>query len=263
MTGPRRLVEMSWPEIGELVSAGESLCVLPVGATEQHGRHLPIGTDTYLVEAFCDAASERTGVPLLPALAVSSSHAHTTNWPGTFSLRPRQVIEVVTELACWVRASGFEKLLIVNAHGGNPAPLTVAVDEIRCAGGLEVGLAHWFRLTPAVQAAVEADGRDWHANAAETSLMLHLRPDLVDRDQIRDDPDRTEGLVFSYTVARTSVDGLTGAPTLATAEEGERLFEEVVDALTASFVAGRDERPPRLPQASHEGFDPVQERTSR
>ena len=246
MTAPCRLTELTWPRIARLVADGESLCVLPVGATEQHGRHLPINTDTVLVEAFCDAASALTGVPLLPTMAVSSSHAHTTRWPGTFSLRPRQVIEVVTELARWVRASGFCKLLIVNAHGGNPGPLTVAVDEIRCAGELQVGVLHWFRLTPSIQAAVEADALDWHANAAETSLMLHLRPDLVEVGQIRDDPDRTEGLVFSYPVGLTSIDGLTGSPSRGTAEEGNRLFDEVVSALAAAFEAARIERPPDL-----------------
>ena len=73
-----------------------------------------------------------------------------------------------------------------------------------------------------------------------------VRPELVDLDEIRDDPDRTEGRVFSYTVGRTSVDGLTGTPSLATAAEGERLFEEVAGALAASFNAARVERPPDL-----------------
>ena len=77
--------------------------------------------------------------------------------------------------------------------------------------------------------------------------MLHLHPELVDLDEIRDDPDRTDGLVFSYTVALTSVDGLTGAPSLATAEKGEQLFNEVVVALAASFESARLERSPELP----------------
>jgi creatinine amidohydrolase len=260
MPGPCRLSDLSWPRIADLVADGESLCVLPVGATEQHGRHLPISTDAILVDAFCDEASARTGVPLLPTLSISSSHAHSTKWPGTYSLRARQLIDVVSEIARWVNASGFAKLLIVNAHGGNPGPLTVAVDEIRCDGGVEVGLVHWFRITPAVQAIVEADAVDWHANAAETSLMLYLRPDLVETNQIQDDPDRTEGLVLSYTVDRTSVDGLTGAPSRATAADGQRLFGEVVDALAASFVAARREQPPQLPIAD---LTSLQERTHR
>ena len=237
---------MTWPEIARLIESGHDLCVLPVGATEQHGRHLPVSTDTVLAIAICHEASRRTGAPVLPALAVSSSQAHTTKWPGTLSLPPRLVIEVVVELARWVRASGFAKLLILNAHVGNLGPLKVAVDEIRHEGGLRVGLVHWYLLTPEIAAAVTADADDWHAHAAETSLMLHLRPDLVYRHEIRDDPDRTPGLVFSYTVAETSVDGLTGAPSTATGEQGASLFESVVAALAEQVERARTEQPPAL-----------------
>jgi creatinine amidohydrolase len=236
--------ELTWPRIARLVADGESLCLLPVGATEQHGRHLPASTDTEIAVAVARAASARTGVPVLPALAVASSQAHTTAWPGTLSLPPRLLVAVVCELARWVRASGFEKLLILNAHVGNHAPLRSAVDEIRALGEVRVGLASWYELTPEIAAAVTADADDWHAHAAETSLMLHLRPELVDRDEIRDDPDRTEGLVLSYTVAETSTDGLTGSPSRASAEQGAALFEAVVAALAERVEAARRERPP-------------------
>ena len=98
MTGPCLIEEFTWPQLAELVGRGQTLCVLPVGATEQHGRHLPTGTDSLIVEAICRRRGTRTGVPLLPTLRVSSSHAHTTTWPGTFSLPPRLVVEVVVEL---------------------------------------------------------------------------------------------------------------------------------------------------------------------
>ena len=246
LTRPRLLDEMTWPAIAGLVESGHDLCVLPVGATEQHGRHLPVSTDSDTATAICHAASRRTGVPVLPTVWASSSQAHTAKWPGTLALPPRLVIDVVVELARWVRAGGFTKLLIVNAHVGNLGPLKVAVDEMRHAGGLRVGLLHWYELTPEIAAAVTADADDWHAHAAETAIMLHLRPELVDRGEIRDDPDRTEGLVLSYTVAETSVDGLTGSPSRATAEEGARLFEAVVSALADRIEAARTEAPPRL-----------------
>jgi creatinine amidohydrolase len=244
--------ELNWPEIGALIAAGETLCVLPVGATEQHGRHLPTGTDTIIVDAVCRAASARTGVPLLPPLAISSSHAHTTAWPGTFSLPPRLLIEVVLEIGSWVRASGFQRLLIVNGHAGNQAVLTVAVQELRWRGELRAGLAHWFSLTPEISAEVERDAGDWHANAAETSLMLHLRPELVDTDALRDDPDRTGGLAFSYTVAETSVEGLTGQPSLGSAQEGAELLETAAAALAGLIERARSEAPPSLPAAQGE-----------
>ena len=243
---PRLFSELTWPAIAALVAAGEELCLLPIGAIEQHGPHLPVSTDAEIADAICREVSRRTGVPVLPTLSVGSSQAHTTAWPGTLSLSPRLLIDVVIELARWIQASGFKKLLILNAHVGNAAPLRVAVDEIRHAGTLRVGLVNWFQLTDEIDAAVRADAEDWHAHAAETSLMLHLRPELVDREQIRDDPDRTGGLLFSYTVAETSREGLTGAPSLGSAAEGARLFEAAVSALAEQVERGRREEPPLL-----------------
>jgi creatinine amidohydrolase len=245
--GPCLLAELSWPQIRELVDRGEELCILPVGATEQHGPHLPVSTDADIAEAICREASRRTGVPVLPTLWAGSSHAHTAAWPGTLSLPARLLVDVVVELSRWVGAAGFRRLLLVNAHVGNLGPLRVAVDEIRTRGELRVGLVHWYELTPAIAAEVTADAEDWHAHAAETALMLYLRPMLVDTSRARDDPDRTTGLVLSYTVPETSVEGVTGAPSRATAQQGAKLFEAVVDALVGRLEAARTEAPP-LPE---------------
>jgi len=161
-------------------------------------------------------------------------------------LSPHLLVEVVKKLAVWVQASGFEKLIVLNAHAGNVGPLKVAVDEIRSRGAIRVGLLHWFELTGEIEAEVLADADDWHAHAAETALMLHLRPDLVAQGEIRDDPDRTRGLVLSYTVAETSREGLTGAPSRATAEQGAELFERVVAALCERVERARSETSPEL-----------------
>jgi creatinine amidohydrolase len=242
-----RLDELTWPRVAALVENGETLCLLPIGATEQHGRHLPLATDSHIAEAICTAVSDRTGVPVLPTLTISSSHAHTAKWPGTLSYPPRMVIEMLVELSQWIRGAGFRKLLMLNAHGGNTAPIGVATDEIRRAGtGLQVGAVSWFELSAEIAELTFADGEDIHANAAETSLMLYLRPELVDRAHIYDDPDRTRGRVFRYTVAQTSVDGLTGAPSRASAESGARLFALIVDALAERVARARDEDPPDL-----------------
>jgi creatinine amidohydrolase len=241
---PVLLADLTWPAIAALVEGGEELCLLPVGAIEQHGRHLPVSTDADIATAICRAASSRTGAPVLPTFEVGSSQAHTDVWPGTLSLPPRLLVEVVCELTRWIRASGFRKLLIVNGHVGNTAPLKVAVDEVRHAGTLRVGLVNWYDLTPQLAENVRSDAEDWHAHAAETSLMLHLRPELVDIGQIHDDPDRTGELVFSYTVAETSEAGLTGAPSRATAEDGAPLFAAAVSALAERIERGRREEPP-------------------
>ncbi|HZQ49790.1 MAG TPA: creatininase family protein [Candidatus Dormibacteraeota bacterium] len=243
---PVLIGNLTWPQAARLTEDGERLCLLPVGALEQHGRHLPVRTDTAIAEAISEAASRRTGVPVLPCLWATSSQAHTKKWPGTYALTPRLLIDVVVQLADWVRSSGFTKLLLLNAHGGNIGPLRVAVDEIRCRGDLQIGAINWFTLTAEIEAFVNSDGSDVHANRAETSLMLHLHPDLVDRSAIADDPDRTLDSVFNYTVAQTSIDGLTGSPSLATAEDGAWLFGLVVDALSEKIERARAETPPEL-----------------
>jgi creatinine amidohydrolase len=153
-------------------------------------------------------------------------------------------IELCVQVAAWVDRSGFRRLLYVNAHGGNVGPLRVAVDEVRFLGTPVVGLVNWFELTPEIGALVTSDGADVHANRAETALMLHLRPELVDLGEVRDDPDRTPGKVFSYTVANSSLDGLTGRPSEATAQEGASLFAMVVDALAAVVDRARLETVP-------------------
>ncbi len=246
MTGrqPCLFEELTSPAIAELVAGGQDLALLPVGATEQHGPHLPVSTDSDIATAICHEVSQRTGVPVLPTLRVGSSAAHTEKWPGTLSLSARLLVDAVVDLARWVRASGFRKLLILNAHVGNAAPLKVAVDEVRASGQLRAGLLNWYQLTPEIEASVTADAHDWHAHAAETSLMLHLRPTLVRPDQIQDDPDRTNGLVLSYTVAETSLDGVTGMPSRGSAEDGRRLFEAIVVALADRVERARAETPP-------------------
>lgn len=243
---PVLIQNLTWPRLAKVIAGGERLCLLPVGALEQHGPHLPAVTDTAIAEAICRAASARTRVPMLPTLWLTSSQAHTKKWPGTFAVTPRLLIKTVVQLAEWVRASGFTKLLIVNAHGGNSAALRVAVDEIRCKGDLQVGVIDWFDLSPEITAVLTSDGEDVHANNAETSLMLHLNPELVDTAAVADDPDRTIGNVFRYTVAQTSRDGVTGSPSLATAEAGARLFDAIVAALSERVERARSETLPSL-----------------
>jgi creatinine amidohydrolase/Fe(II)-dependent formamide hydrolase-like protein len=122
---------------------------------------------------------------------------------------------------------------------------TATSSPARRTWSLRPGLLHWYELD-GVRDRVRADAADRHANAAETSLMLHLHPELVDLDAITDDPDRTAGLLLSYTVRETSRLGHTGSPSHATAAEGELLFETAAGELAAAFVRARGEEPPQL-----------------
>lgn len=242
------LEDLAWPEIASIRHESGGLLILPLGATEQHGPHLPVSMDTLLAVALCHAVSSETRVPVLPALRYTTSQGHTTKWPGTFSLRHETFIHTLTDLAAWAHATGWQRLLLVNTHFGNDAPARVAVDLLRLSylGKLQIGLVHAFQLTDTIWSEYTADAADLHANQAETSLMLHLHPELVHMDRLAeaDDPDRTAGTVFSHPVAQTSLNGVTGRPSLASREQGERLFGAMVEALTLTVRRAIVEEPP-------------------
>jgi creatinine amidohydrolase len=236
--------QKAWPEIGWL---DHEVGLIPVGATEQHGPHLPTGTDTVIATALCERASERTGAPVLPAIPVACSYGHGTVLPGTLSLTPELLAAVARQYAEWAAISGLTRLLYVNAHFGNSAALGIATDHLRLfRPDVQVGVLDWWTLDPAVVAEMTVDGEDVHANRAETSVMLALAPELVHLERLREanDDDRTAGLVFRYTAPALSTNGVTGRPSEATAELGEALVNHAVTAICDRIERGRIEKPP-------------------
>jgi creatinine amidohydrolase len=245
----RRWYDEAWPELGDLRGKSE-VGLVPVGAVEQHGPHLPTGTDTIIATAMCDAASERCGAPVLPAIPIGASYGHGTVLPGTISLTPEMLAAVVRQYSEWAAASGLTRLLFVNAHFGNAAALGIATDHLRLfRPDLRVGVVEWWSLDPIVAAETVADGADLHANRAETSVMLAIAPQLVKRDRLADadDPDRTADLVFRYTAPSLSTNGVTGRPSEASAELGHSLVDRTAEALAARVARGRVEEPPLGP----------------
>jgi creatinine amidohydrolase len=250
-----RWEQLTWPEIGALVAGRpKEVALLPVGATEQHGPHLPTGTDTIIAKALSEAVSARTGAIVLPAVAVGCSFGHGTVLPGTLSHSPERLSDLVRDVVEWAATSGLTRVLAVNGHFGNQAALAVAGDHLRRDHPeLRFGVLHWWSLTPSITAETLADGEDVHANRAETALMMAVAPDQVRLDELTgaDDPDRTEGLVFRYTAPNLSGNGVTGRPSEATVELGQALLEEVVATMSAAVERGRAEEPPLVgrPQA--------------
>jgi creatinine amidohydrolase len=247
----RRWEELAWPELVDLRNAGEGeVGLVPVGATEQHGPHLPTGTDTIIATALCEHVSERTGAPVLPAIPVACSYGHGTVLPGTLSLTPELLAAVARQYAEWAATSGLTKLLFVNSHFGNSAALGIATDHLRLfRPDLQVGVCDWWSSDPVVAGETVLEGDDVHAHRAETSLMLAIAPTLVHLDRLdsSDDPDRTGDLVFRYTAPALSTNGVTGRPSEATVELGELLLERTVAALADRVERGRLEKPPLGP----------------
>jgi creatinine amidohydrolase len=239
--------QLTWEEIGALPGSGVDAVVLPVGATEQHGPHLGCGVDAEIALQLCHAAAERCGVPVLPALPYGCSIGHSQRWPGTLALAPKTLIDVVKQIGDWVYISGFRRLFMVNSHVTNLAPLRCALEMLRAEhDDLMVALINTGTLSKRVRARHCADADDWHANEAESSLMLALAPDMVRPERLAeaDDPDRTDGCVFAHPVNRTSRNGVTGKPSMASAEQGKQLFAWMVEDLCELLQRGLKETPP-------------------
>ncbi len=247
-----RWADLAWPEIRVSAGPGDraaehAVGLVPVGATEQHGPHLPVGTDTLIAQAICDEASARTGALVLPAMPVGVSYGHGTELPGTLSLSPDLLAEVIRQYALWAAMSGVRRLLFVNAHLGNTSTIGIATDVLRLHHPeLRVGTVDWWACDARVTAEATADGADIHANRAETSLVMAVAPELVHADRIADadDEDRTHGLVFRYTAPALSKNGVTGRPSEATPELGCALLARIADAVAERVVRGRTEEPP-------------------
>ena len=237
---------LTWEEVGALREGGMDMAILPVGSTEQHGPHLTLNVDTLSAESVARGVSGQTGVPVLPTLPYGAAWGHTAKWPGTLSLSPATVTQTVVEIGEWLlAASGFTRLLILNGHMTNFAPLRTALETLRFRHPeMRVALRSLWEISPRVTSEYTADASDWHANAAETSLMLAHFPQGVRVERIADDPDRTDNLFFAYPVDRTSIDGATGKPTQATAEQGRSLLEWAVEDLSALVQAALIEEPP-------------------
>lgn len=238
---------LTWPEIAAHVASGMDAVLLPCGATEQHGPHLGTGMDARLATDVCRAVSAETGVPTLPTLSYGCSLGHSHRWPGTLAVQPQTLIALVTDIGEWLHAAGIRRLFLVNSHVTNVAPLRCALEILRSRhDGFMVAVINTADVSPRVRRAFFADAQDWHANAAETSLMLATAPELARPRLVRgaDDPDRTGGLVFAHPVNRTSANGVTGRPSRASVKDGRRLFAWIVADLAKLVRRGLREKPP-------------------
>ncbi|MFF2299326.1 creatininase family protein [Arthrobacter sp. NPDC058127] len=249
---------MRWAEstMAQLAAADlpARIGLVPVGATEQHGPHLPTDTDTRIALALCAAVEHRRPAEtiVLPPITVGSSLGHGTAFPGTLSLFPEELSRILVRYAEWSAFSGLTRLLFVNGHMGNATPLASATDVLRFRRpDLRSSWIDWWCADELVAALVGADGQDIHANRAETSVVLHLNPELVDTEAMlaADDPDRTGGLAFRYTAESLSTNGVTGAPSQATPELGHQIFNLIVDVIDCRVAVALVESAPVLRSA--------------
>ena len=194
---PKALASHRWADLNTLdfaaLDPARTVAVLPLGATEQHGPHLPLSVDTVLVEGVLNAAlthlSATDPVLVLPTQTVGLSTEHTA-FAGTLHLSPQTLIQVWCDIGASVARAGVKKLLMFNAHGGNVGLMDVVARELRAQHGLIVYSSSWYNLPldAAVMGQFSADEHRFgiHAGDIETSMMLALSPDHITMAAARD-----------------------------------------------------------------------------
>lgn len=254
----RRFAELRASDLAAQVGPS-SILILPVGAVEQHGPHLPFNTDLVIAEACARAAVAGAGdqldLWLLEPLAYTKSNEH-AGTPGTVWLGPQTMLAVLDDIGRSLAATPARKLAFVNGHGGNSSLLNVACRELRLNHGLETFLLH--PSLPPDQGNTPADGSNRddavrqemgmgiHAGLAETSIMLHLRPDLVAMELAEanipthlaaNEHVRFGGTVtFGWLASDFGPSGVIGDPTGADPGIGTRLFQTAVEQLIEALA---------------------------
>ena len=239
------LEEMTRDEAGEAFGQG-AMVLLPTGSIEQHGPHLPLMVDTAVVTHVARAAGARAAgeVPLVvaPTVHFGVSHHHLA-FAGTMSLTTEQYIDCVKELVRCLYRNGVRRVFLLNGHGGNQHPNGVAAHALAHEEGLELTIGEASYWTVASQALIDAGARDvgpgypGHAGGFETSLMLALRPDLVQLERRKAPTARLTsgvGAVESGVFARAG--GTSDDASQADGEIGKRLLEATVGAVADHLV---------------------------
>ena len=230
--------------------APETLLILPLGATEQHGPHLPVATDTLVIEHLARAAAAEAArrIPVLvaPTMPFGSSHHHLP-FGGTMSLSTETFFRAIYDLGESLITGGFRRIFILNGHGGNDDLIRVVARDLALKYPVDIAAASY--PTVAWDALVEEQAHlgsrlPGHSGAFETSLILALRPELVREPRPhRDQPPDPVAPSFYYGPYRSerhgawqTIDGYTDSPAQATAERGDIYVRAIVRAVATAFV---------------------------
>jgi creatinine amidohydrolase len=236
---------LSWQDIDEL-DLPEACYVLPIASLEQHGRHLPVGTDDFILHSLLKRLKEDTRLTglmlLLPAIHYGNSREHLA-FPGTVSLSNATIVSIIEDVLFSMKARGIKKLIILNSHGGNTALLNAHLKEWRQKFGLSVFAVNLWDspFFDGVQPILETPASlDIHAGEIETSLLQEAMPAVVHRDRISPARDCLVPLKpygdgwFSADLSPGN--GVLGAPSKASAEKGKKILQYCVDRIVEYFL---------------------------
>lgn len=231
-----RFANMTWPEVKKL-NRQRVVVICPIAACEQHSLHLPTFTDTILVSAVAQGLEERLTdtVLLLPTLWLGAS-GHHLRFGATLSAGVTTHVQILTELLMPLLEDGFLRFLILNGHGGNIDTMHVALRVLQpqYPDRILSAASYWELAAGEFAKLVDGPRKEMgHACEFETSMMLHLNPELVRREEARNDPPRGDaalrGLFLADDMSQITTKGCVGFPELATAAKGERLLRAAID----------------------------------
>lgn len=240
------LDQYSGEELRKLAANQNPLVIIPIGAIEQHGPHLPVGVDTMIADAAAAGLKERLGeaVEIAPTLAFGKSNEH-ADYPGTVGMSARSLRGILSSQIRNYHNLGFRQFGVLNTHGGNSSVLTYTLRELQTELGIRAGI---LRLP--VSEELDEQERTWgfHAGEWETSVMLTIAPELVDMTKaIRHYPANLDDAgelrpenapaIFSWKTRDIAPDGVMGDATRATAAGGDRWLRESLDAVAAQIRA--------------------------
>ena len=249
-----RLQLRSWPEVESYLERCKGV-IVPLGSTEQHGPTGAIGTDALTAEAVALEVGRRSGVLVTPAQAFGMAEHH-LGFAGTVSLQPSTLLAVLHDVVLSLARHGFERIFVVNGHGGNIATAraafaqaygTAAARGLPGADRLRCRLSNWFMAGPVMREARElyGDREGHHATPSEIALTLHLEPTLQAKQRPLPEAAPAGPIHGPEDFRRRHPDGRMGSdPSLATAEHGARFLDLAATALSeelASFLAEEPE----------------------
>lgn len=236
----------SWPEVATYLETSPGI-ILPIGSTEQHGPTGLMGTDSICAEVIAKGVGEAVNAMVGPTINVGMA-LHHTGFPGTISLRPSTLIQVVGDYIICLSRSGFSKFFFINGHGGNIATLKAAFSEtyhrlaelqIVNADQVQCKIGNWFMCSSVYKLAKElyGDQEGSHATPSEVALTQYVYPESIKSAPLSSEVNRDHTIYGAADFRRRYPDGRMGSnPALATPEHGKQFYELAVKELSQSYL---------------------------
>lgn len=239
--------KINWQDLTSLeikqLAEEQAMVIIPTGATEQHGTHLPTGTDTIIINDIASKVASKlnkigTKCIVAPVLTVTNSMNH-LSFHGTLTLSPHTYIQVLTEYCESIYKNGFRKIVLLNGHGGN-----VSINEVALITIIEkiknpiYHIGFWEDIENEMSEIVEEQPYGiMHACEGETSIMLYINGDLVkssykDTKEVKNSDNLKATLTPSFQrIEKISENGVIGNPFSATSTKGKKMLEIIVENL--------------------------------